>query len=45
MMTGEFQKGFYQTPDGGAALHLARQRETLALNEYVRTLQIYTDLV
>jgi hypothetical protein len=41
----EFQQGLYQTPDGGVALHLARQRESLALNEYMRILQIYTDLV
>ena len=44
-LTAEFQEGLYQTPDGGAVLHLARHRESLALNEYLRALKIYTDLV
>jgi hypothetical protein len=34
-----------QSPDGGEALRLARHRQSHALNEYMRTLQIYTDLV
>ena len=44
-IAAQFQEGLYQAPDGGAALRLARQRESLALKEYMRTLQIYTDLV
>ena len=35
----------YQAPDGGAALRLASHRQSLALNEYMRTLRSYTDLV
>ncbi|MGA7234856.1 MAG: hypothetical protein WBY44_04210 [Bryobacteraceae bacterium] len=32
-------------PDGTLALHQAFQRESGALNEYMRVLKIYTDLV
>jgi hypothetical protein len=41
----EFGGRLYQSPDGGAALRLARHRQSLALKEYMRTLRIYTDLV
>jgi hypothetical protein len=41
----DFRERFYQSPDGGEALRLARHRQSLALKEYMRTLRIYTDLV
>ena len=44
-VTTEFQARLYQSPDGGEAMRLARHRQSLALNEYMRTLRIYTDLV
>jgi hypothetical protein len=44
-VTADFREGLYQASDGGTALRLARRRESLALNEYMRALQIYTDLV
>jgi hypothetical protein len=41
----EFRECLYQGPDGGEALRLVRHRQSLALNEYKRTVRIYTDLV
>jgi hypothetical protein len=44
-LAGDLKKGRYQPPDCSEALRQARQRESLALEKYMRTVRIYTDLV
>jgi hypothetical protein len=44
-LAGDLKNGRYQPPDCSEVLRQARQRECFALDEYMRILQIFSDLV
>jgi hypothetical protein len=41
----ESNEGLFERADGSEAIRIACRRETLALDDYIRVLQIYTNLV
>jgi hypothetical protein len=41
----DYKQGVFATPDGSLALQQAQREESAALQEYMRALRIFTDLL